>query len=66
MPSQKSVGRKNATTNELILELGTVIEQIQVLKRGLKEHPEEDIFFQGIVFMKNEAELIMKELTIRR
>jgi hypothetical protein len=60
------MSKKGTNTNDLILELGTIIEQIQVLKRGLKEHPTEEIFIKGIDFMKQEAELIMKELTIRR
>lgn len=60
------MAKRNTSTNDLILELGTTIEQIQVLKRGLKEHPEEEIFIKGIEFMKQEAELIMTELTKRR
>ena len=59
------MSRKDKTTNELLLELGTCIEQVQVLKRGLKEHPEDEIFQKGIEFFKNETELIMKELSKR-
>ena len=60
------MSKKNTSTNDLLLELGTVIEQVQSLKRGLKEHPEESIFQIGIDFMKQEAALIMKEISSRR
>jgi hypothetical protein len=60
------MSKKNTSTNDLLLELGTVIEQVQVLKRGLKEHPDDEIFSKGIDFMKQEAALIMKEISSRR
>jgi len=49
--------------NNLLLELGTCIEQIQVLKRGLKEHPEDEIFVKGIEFFRNHAEKLMIKIS---
>jgi len=51
------------TTNDLLLELGTCIEQVQVLKRGLNEHPDDEIFIKGIEFFRNHAEKLMKQLS---
>lgn len=59
------MNRKDKSTNELLLELGTVIQQVQVLLRGHKEHPGDEIFKQGIAFMKKEARDIMNVLTKR-
>ncbi len=56
---------KKLTDNDLFLRLGVVLEQITVLKRGLSEHKEDEIFQKGIIFFKEEAENIMKELKKR-
>jgi hypothetical protein len=51
------------TTNELLLELGTCIEQVQVLKRGLKEHPDDEIFVAGIEFFKQHIQKLMIKIS---
>ena len=53
------------TYEELIVRLGVVMEQIQVVKRGQKEHPEDEVFLKGLIFFKDEGFKIMNEIKKR-
>lgn len=56
---------KKLTTNELIERLGIVLEQIQVVKRGLREHPEDEVFQKAVVYFIDMGKELMKEITKR-
>lgn len=56
---------KKMTSEELMLSLSAIIEQVNVLRRGLKEHPEDQVFSAALPFMINEGKEIMKEFTFR-
>ncbi len=60
-----TINYKKMTSEQLVQNLGVVMEQIQATKRGLKEHPEDIIFTAAVDFMRLEAESIMKEFTFR-
>lgn len=57
---------KKLSVNELVERLGVVLEQVLVVKRGLKEHPEDETFQKAAMFFKDEGNEIMREIKSRK
>lgn len=56
---------KSKTSEDLILELGVILDQIKVNKKGLKDHPDNEQFKKAIPYMINEGKKIKNELEKR-
>ena len=39
------------TTDQLVLELGVILDQIKACQRGLKDHPNDEVFKAALPYM---------------
>lgn len=53
---------KQKPTDELIMELGVILDQIKACRRGLKDHPNDEVFKAAVPYMINEGMKIKSQI----